>query len=193
MTILRHSHKLVVTKRQTNAWTIFRGFWTNLCFEKNESFRFNPFQTLTSWKQLKFGAAYLLGVRGWVNRRGGYHKKNCCWNFWNFLSKIYCLTLPKNFEGDSWCCRKFLVSKNFMYKGVASHVSENFLVSTEKHRRGLWYFWDFVFWRCLQIPGLAYKKNKTPMLTSWSEDRCGEKMQKQAPGLFEGSGQTSAF
>ena len=62
----------------------------------------------------------------------------------DFLSKICCLTVPKNFVGESFgVSGNFLVSKHFTDKrgvereGVSRFSDENFLShSAEKFRRG---------------------------------------------------------
>ena len=62
-------------------------------------------------------------------RGGGYH---------DFLSKLFCLTVPKNFVGEPFSVSSISGSKNFMLQRVMSRFSvENFLShSTETFRRG---------------------------------------------------------
>ena len=56
----------------------------------------------------------------------------------NFLSKIFCLTVPKKVVGETLRVSLIRVSKNFMLRRVMSRISvENFLChSTETIRRG---------------------------------------------------------
>ena len=68
----------------------------------------------------------------WIRGGGGEYQ--------DFLPKIFCLTVPKNFIGEPsvLCFRKFLVPKKFMDKrgGVSRFSVENFLShSPEKVRR----------------------------------------------------------
>ena len=89
--------------------------------------------------------------------KGGYH---------DYLSEIFCLTVPKNFVGEPFC-----VSQNFWYRkilwiragegrreGVSRFCFKNFLShSAEKLRRGIFQcFSNFGYSKILCITGVYH-------------------------------------
>ena len=87
----------------------------------------------------------------WGGGRREYH---------DFLSKIFCLTVPKNFAGEPFSAvlQKFPVAKKFLDKGggeVSGFSVENFLShSAENFRRGIVYCCiDFGYRKSLWIIG----------------------------------------
>ena len=73
-----------------------------------------------------------------VSENFGYRKKFCIGGYHDFLSKIFCLTVPKNFVGEPFCAsKKFWYRKVLCIGGGHHGLVENFLSHrTEKLRKG---------------------------------------------------------
>ena len=81
----------------------------------------------------------------------------------DFPSKIFCLTVPKNFAGEPFSAvfQKFPVAKKFLDKGggISGFSVENFLShSADNFRRGIVYFCiDFGYRKSLWMRGGGIK------------------------------------
>ena len=83
-----------------------------------------------------------------------------------FLSKIFCLTVPKNFVGNHSVFHYFQVSKNLMPMRGISRFSKEILLShsTEKLRRGTF----LCFTMFLVSEKLIYKRGRSEDLSRYS-------------------------
>ena len=97
---------------------------------------------------------------GGGGRRGGGGKCH------DFPTKIFCLTVPKNFAGElfSAVLQKFPVAKKFMDNGGSIKIFvENFLShSAEKHRKGtLHCFTNFGHQKMLRVNRKIFGRTET--------------------------------
>ena len=62
-------------------------------------------------------------AKKFMDKRGGGGK------YQNFPSKVFCLTVPKNFVGEPFCVINFGCRKTLCFRGLCHDFSSNFFVS----------------------------------------------------------------
>ena len=110
---------------QKSEWLVKWAGWKEIHFEQSHT---NLIPTITTWEQLKVGAAHLSGAKNWLNHWGEYHKKN----------QIFCSTVTKLLVGGSLVFLKYFgIRKTYTWGrgGVITNFWQKMSHSAKKNRK----------------------------------------------------------